>query len=307
MGIKMQKVRHHGKELKINEYDVNIEYGQLKCFYCDADVSFVNSYERNLGERKITVHRFFRLKGGQEHRNGCKYTVDGAVLDIYAACADDELMSKQDNKFVVRLLLASDDIEGKSSNNINDVSGHGKRKHNYIPKGKKTAYLSTIHKIMQLRTMVENNADLEEKINLQFYDWKNKAYLVQWKKFYFDSEKEYDYEKLLKYLIGGQVYHPICIDGYIKSVEEYQKDKYCLKLEPVLKEDGERVAISIYFHNEQIYRYLAGKENSRIVVYTKFNFYRKNEWDSPDKQKFIYYNITGNIYDKKQTLLVIKV
>lgn len=160
---------------------------------------------------------------------------------------------------------------------------------------------------MQLRTMVENNADLEEKINLQFYDWKNKAYLVQWKKFYYDSEKDYDYEKLLKYLIGGQVYHPICIDGYIKSVEEYQKDKYCLKLEPVLKEDGERVAISVYFHNEQIYRYLAGKENSRIVVYTKFKFYRKNEWDSPDKQKFIYYNITGNIYDKKQTLLVAEV
>lgn len=36
MGIKMQKVRHHGKELKIIEYDVNREYGQLKCFYCDA-------------------------------------------------------------------------------------------------------------------------------------------------------------------------------------------------------------------------------------------------------------------------------
>lgn len=117
----------------------------MKCFYCDADVSFVNSYERNLGERKITVQRFFRLKGGQEHSKGCRYTVDGAVLDIYAACSDAELMSKQDNKFV-RLLLASDDIEGKSSNNLNDVSGHGKRKQNYIQKGKKTAYLSNIHR-----------------------------------------------------------------------------------------------------------------------------------------------------------------
>jgi len=32
MGIKMQNVKHHGKELKINEYDVNREYGKLECF-----------------------------------------------------------------------------------------------------------------------------------------------------------------------------------------------------------------------------------------------------------------------------------
>ena len=98
MGIKMNKVRCNGQELKINEYDVNKKYGDLKCYYCDANVSFVNSHERDLGERKIIVQKYFRLKGGEEHRQGCKYTVDGAILNIHADCADDELMSVQDNK-----------------------------------------------------------------------------------------------------------------------------------------------------------------------------------------------------------------
>ena len=57
MGIKMNKVRCNGQELKINEYDVNKKYGDLKCYYCDADVSFVNSHERDLGERKIKIGR----------------------------------------------------------------------------------------------------------------------------------------------------------------------------------------------------------------------------------------------------------
>jgi len=102
-------------------------------------------------KKKITVHRFFRLKGGQEHRNGCIYSRWRSNRYIYYLRRN-ELMSMKDNKYVVRLLLASDDIEGKSSINIKDVSGHGKRKHNYIAKGKNTAYLSTINKIMQLKS-----------------------------------------------------------------------------------------------------------------------------------------------------------
>ena len=176
MGIKMNKVRCNGQELKINEYDVNKKYGDLKCYYCDANVSFVNSHERDLGERKIIVQKYFRLKGGEEHRQGCKYTVDGAILNIQADCADDELMSVQDNKYVVRLMIVSQGEDKKESKNLSDESGHGKRRHNYIPRGKKTAYLSTMNQIMKLRALVECNSDLEDKINLQYYDWKDNPY-----------------------------------------------------------------------------------------------------------------------------------
>ena len=75
-----------------------------------------------------------------------------------------------------------------------------KRQHNYIPSGKKTAYLSTMNQIMKLRALVENNSDLEDKINLQYYDGKGVPYLVSWKDFYFDSENENDFGRLLRCL-----------------------------------------------------------------------------------------------------------
>lgn len=304
MGIKMDKVRCDGKELKITEYDTNKTYGCLKCYYCNADVSFVNSYEKNLGERKIIVQRYFRLKSGQEHEKGCRYTVDGVVSNIYAACADNELISKQDNKYVVRLMLSSEETDSQKSSTFFEKSGHGKRQHNYIPSGKKIAYLSTMNQIMKLRAIVEDNSDLEDKINLQYRDWKDIPYIVPWKNFYFDSEKDGEYNHLLKYLTNEKVYHPICIVGFVKSVSEYQEQKFCLKYESVSEEKNKRIVVEIYFANKNIYDNLLEKEHCKVIVYTKFKFHRKNEWTAPDGKKFTYYNITGNIYDRRQVLFL---
>lgn len=255
MGIKMNRAMYNGQEIKISEYDVNKVYGKLKCYYCNANISFVNSHERDLGERKIIVQKYFRLKRGEEHEKGCEYTVDGAILNIHASCADNELMSKKDNKYVVRLKLIAQDNENKKSKNIADESGHGngKRRHNYILSGKKTAYLSTMNQIMKLRTLVEDNSDLEDKINLQYYDKKGVSYLVSWKNFYFDSENENDFSRLL-----------------------------------------------------QIYEQLKDKKECKVIIYALFKFYHEKEWIAPDEKKFIYYNITGNVYDVRQMLLLSK-
>ena len=304
MGIKMNRARYNGQEIKISEYDVNKVYGKLKCYYCDADISFVNSHERDLGERKIIIQKYFRLKRGEEHEKGCKYTVDGAILNIHASCADDVLMSKRDNKYVVRLMLISQDTAKKGSKNLADEPGRGKRQHNYIPSGKKTAYLSTMNQIMKLRALVENNSDLEDKINLQYYDGKGVPYLVSWKDFYFDSENENDFGRLLRCLTNKKVYHPICVVGYIKSISEYQTGKFCIKLETVSDEKNKRVAIAIYYENNQIYEQFKDKNDCKIITYAYFKFYRKNEWIAPDDKKFIYYNITGNVYDIRQMLLL---
>lgn len=59
MGIKMNRARYNGQEIKISEYDVNKVYGKLKCYYCDANISFVNSHERDLGEEKLLYKNIF--------------------------------------------------------------------------------------------------------------------------------------------------------------------------------------------------------------------------------------------------------
>lgn len=303
MGIKMNRARYNGQEIKISECDANKTYERLKCYCCNADISFVNSHERELGERKITVQRYFRLKHGEEHKIGCKYTVDGAILNIYASCADHELMSKRDNKYVVRLKIISQDTAEKGSKHLADESGYGKRQHNYIPSGKKTAYLSTMNQIMKLRALVEDNSDLEGKINLQYYDGQGVPYLVPWKHFYYDSENKNDFNRLLKYLTNKKVYHPICVVGYIKSISEYQTGRFCIKLETVSDERNKRIAITIYLENNKIYEQFKDKNDCKIITYANFKFYSENEWIAPDNKKFIYYNITGNVYDIRQILI----
>lgn len=306
MGIKMNKVRWNGQELKISEYDPTKTYRNLKCYHCDAKVSFVNSYERDLGERKIIVQKYFRLKAGEKHEQGCKYTVDGAILNIYAACADNELMSKQDNKYVLRLMLISQDTVKKEIKNLPDESGHGKRQQNYISRGKKTAYLSTMNQIMKLRALVESNSDLENKIHLKYFDLNGNPYFVSWKNFYYDleNENENDYSRLLKNLTSKKVFHPLCVTGYIKSISEYQPGKFCIKLEPVSIERNERVAIEIYFENNKIYEQFRNKNGCKIITYAKFKFYRKKEWIAPNEKKIIYNNISGNVYENRQILIL---
>lgn len=304
MGIKMDRARYNGQEIKISEYDANKKYGKLKCYYCNADIGFVNSHERNLGERKVIIPKYYRLMPGQKHEKGCKYTVDGAILNIYASCADDELMSKMNNKYVVRLLLISQDATKKESKNLADESGHGKRQHNYIPSGKKTAYLSTMNQIMKLRALVEDNSDLEGKINLQYYDKKGDPYLVPWKDFYYGSENKNDMNRLLRYLINKKVYHPICVSGYIKSISEYKTGRFCIKMESVLDEGNKRISIAIFFENKQVYKKFKEKTDCKIITYAYFKFYSERKWVAPNGKKFIYYNITGNVYATRQMLIL---
>lgn len=304
MGIKMKRARYNGQEIKINEYDVNKEYKELKCYYCNADISFVNSYERDLGERKITISQYFRLKRGKKHEKGCKYTVDGAVLNIYASCADNELMSKRDNIYVVRLMLVSQDTVNKESENLIEESGYGKRQHNYIPCGKKTAYLSTMNQIMKLRALLEDNSDLADKISLQYYDKKGTPYWVLWRDFYYDSEIKNDFSRLLRNLINKKVNHPICVVGYIKSISEYQTGRFCIKFETVSDEKNKRVAVAIYFENNKIFEQFKDKNECKIITYAYFKFYCENEWTASDNKKFIYYNITGRVYDVRQMLIL---
>ncbi len=304
MGIKMNQVRCNGQALKISEFDTNKVYGNLKCCYCNANVSFVDSYIRDLGEKKVTVQKYFRLKRGQEHEQGCQYTVDGAILNIYTPCANEEWMIKQGDKFLVRLRSVLPDTIETENQNVSNEPGHRKRQHDYIPNGKKKTYLSTMNQIMKLRALVESNSDLENKISLQYYDWRRGPYIVLWKNFYFDSENENDYSRLLRYLTNGKVYHPICVAGYLKSVSEYKPEKFSIKLENVAEDENKRIAITVYFESHQIYVQLKHKDSCKIVIYADFKLYQEREWIAPDKKKFIFYNITGDIHDMRQLLLL---
>ena len=58
------------------------------------------------------------------------------------------------------------------------------------------------------------------------------------------------------------------------------------------------------FENNQIYDQFRDKSDCKIITYANFRFYQEKEWTAPDERKFIYYNITGNVYDTRQMLLL---
>lgn len=315
MGIKMKKVKYKGEELRISDYKKG--YTPLKCFYCNADISYVSSHERDMGERKVIVSPYFRLKNGQVHGTGCKYTVDGEILDIVARCADNNIITKENDKFKVRLLLVAEDTEENHTkkNTFDDLDVCGKRKLNYIEKGKTTAYLSSMKRIMKLRTEVESNADLREKLILEFPKSNGETTKVLWDKFYYEAAKENDYSKLLKNMYK-KVYYPICIDGIFKEVKKIENNHgsyQIMNFEPVKlgeseTKNDERVSISYFIHDNEVIEELKGQEGKRVVVYTQCYYKDSKKWVSSNsmenKKEIFYHHIRGNIYNKRQMLII---
>ena len=312
MGRKMSQARYNGQELKIYEYDSNIIYPNLTCFYCSAKVHHVQVHKRNLGDRVVTINAYFRLNPNQQHMDMCKYTIDGALSNIYAKCADNELMSKENNYYQVRLLLPFDNTDNKEAN-LNKSPDTGNKSSrtnlNYISNGKKTAYLSTMEKILKLRTEVESNSDLGRKLKLKFYSSSKKNLDIPWEKFYFDATSKRDYIHLWNYL-QTQPQHPVCIDGFVKSFSKIKSGKYALTLEAVKlsknpEQKDRRVSVSYYFPREEIVSNLEIKVGSRVVVYSKCTSKPIEEWSPKNDtsllpKKIFYHSIFGDINDKKQ-------
>ena len=111
-------------------------------------------------------------------------------------------------------------------------------------------------------------------------------------------------KSIVLYLTSEKVFHPLCVVGYIKSISEYRIGKFCIKLEPVSIKKNERVTIDIYFENNRIYEQFSNKKDCKIIIYANFKFYQKKEWTAPDKKTFIYYNISGNVHDNRQILIL---
>lgn len=233
MSAKMKEARIGSMVFDVNKYETNKPNGQLKCRFCKVDVIFVHTYPKIQKGKLRVVSRHFRLKQKQAHDDGCKYNIEGELLTIFAACADKEIMTRNGKRYVVRLLL-TDKVKDSV---VSDLEKNGAKAYgqsvvlNYFKSNKElVAYLSTMGKILKLRSLLLCNEDMMGKLDLEYYDGRD-AKLVPWNYFYFDLS-ENDYSKLLDYLRNREVPHPICVEGEISKVikdtistqKSYQKD-----------------------------------------------------------------------------------
>lgn len=307
-GKKMQEARFkwNGKIISINDYNRNKMSKDLQCRYCNASLSYVGEFTRDLGDRRITVSNHFRLKKGNEHDEGCINTVDGSLKNIHAKHADNEIMTKEDETYKVRILFIDNKKGFQSSSDQKGTVNHKKgRQLNYIPTGKKTAYLSTIKSIMRLRSELDDNAEIQNKLTLETSSNAGDKISINWRNFYFDSSEDESYRRMLNYLKRKND-HSICVDGYIKGIHSV-KGGYFLNLLPqnFSPEDKlNKVSIGYFIENQNMIEKLKDHENKRIVVYAQCKAQNKQSYNPNESTTIYYHNVKGNIFDNNQILII---
>lgn len=298
MGLKMPKA--YSKRLKrdvmIEEATKNKIKDELYCSNekCRIPLTFVDISIR----KNRPVSAYFRRKGKVEHIEKCGYNTLGQI-NIAARDSDGALTSIDDKKYSLRLNLISTAIKNNDSSKKKestdmDVDNKKQPTKNYISLGKISAYLSTMQKIMQIKSKIEDESELRNLIEIQ-----SNGGNIRWSDFYFEYD---DYEKCFSKLMKNKINYPLCIEGEVKSFEKINADfPYSIKLKLKFlgeNEDGKNkfASVSIRLSNENIYENLK-KEFEGGKKHVAFC---SNVWARRVITTSEFLNITGKVYNMKQ-------
>ncbi|NIC06556.1 hypothetical protein [Billgrantia bachuensis] len=195
----------------------------LECEFCDAKVSFVNGFTREVGDNIISVNPYFRLKTSNTHGSECKYNVEGQVKVIVRESEGNVLTQTESGKFELRLLAVKkaiqklQDLANKKKNGGSDDQKEIKEK-GYIKSGQKLgSYINSALRVLKVRSFCEENADIENLLELVF-----DGVRLPWKDFYYEDK---DYFRCYSNIRKATVTVPIAIIGVIKSVRAIDGEK----------------------------------------------------------------------------------
>ncbi|MZK50965.1 hypothetical protein [Clostridium beijerinckii] len=311
MGIKMHIAKYEGKEIKLNEYKEEMR-NKLTCIYCGTPIIHVNEFIKQLGGCDVHVSAYFRLKSSKNfpHQDYCNYITENRIKNIYADCNDNEIMTKRDEKYIVRLHIITDTLEiQKVDDNSTKKDNYKKRSTlQYLKSGDKPAYISTIRSIMKLRDEVENDSDLKESLCLNFYNMKTKRYDdIPWKHFFIEYDRD-TYISAYNY-IQKRVYHPMCFYGKVKTIDEPTENFqwYKIKFYSIKAKENQYVSFEVLFKNGSIYNTYKNIAEKEIIVYCAEHYAKENN-NSKSKNdgqaETTYFNISSKIYGGNQILLL---
>lgn len=300
MGMKMSKARCNGTEITLKSYDNDVHH-DLNCYYCSAKVCYVVKHKRTIGNREININSYFRLSSGSNHSEGCRYSIDGEIRDIYAKHADSEYLTKSQSKYIVRILFTDQSrTDENQTKNKNHDGTKSKQNLNYISTGKKTAYLSTIRRIIKLYTILENDKELQEKVTLTFNTKADVVEEILWKNFLFDLSKENETKRLYDYINTSFCRHPLCICGTILEINSINK-KYCFVLAKDSICNNEKIVVEIYANEKSAHDFL--NSVGRKIAFFLSPYTRNKQW-SGKESKITFHNVVGNVFDERQILLL---
>ena len=276
----------------------------LFCIYCNASLSYVPPFKRRYGDNVSTVRDYFRLAKNSFHDQNCKYNTEGRVK-VIARDSDEILKSIGNGKYNFRMnLIASslkrikqDQVKNESKNLLVGNASTPKNKE-YENRGKLNSYLSTMNKILVLRSEIEENRELNSLVQLEFG-----TETINWNKFYYSTD---EYIKCFNYISRNNIKHPICIEGKIKLIKEpNEKFKYysVVLTKPYInkfdKDGFKRIpSVEVYVFNQSVIEYIKAKREKGNKHIAFYSFVTTNEKTYNGNIKYL--NIKGSIFHKKQ-------
>ena len=275
----MNKARSDNHIIPLGEYR-DIYHGKLRCYYCNALVTFVTGHQYSRGDKVVDVQSCYRLMPSQKHEDNCLYDVKEVVKSISHALADSSLMSEEGGHFVVRILMKGDEIDNNNAPTLSAEPEEEGISHTRTGNSK-TAYISSLLKLACLWSIVENQEELKRLVKLKVRQENNKRLMeVKWEDFCYNPE---DFPRLYKSLKENTIHHPICIIGkyslkdYLKyypkdplkdSLKDSLEDSHSWKslVLEYKKNDSTRYPVQLSLSEEQYSTVESSKQTKPMVV-----------------------------------------
>lgn len=272
----------------------------LKCASknCRVNITFTEEHYRSYGDAKVTVPSFFRLisEKNHPHNDECVFSTLGELKTL-ARKSNSMLKQLEDEKIEFRLQFLTENKRNKKTSNEEDKdpSGNGakgNKKNSVVSKGEKEAYLSTVQKILALKSKLDGDEELKETIVI-----KKGRSKVNWEDFYIETDDYHDlYEKIDK----TNVNHPICVEGDIKRFHFRNESGYksgAIELRrPSEKRTDGVPSVFINFKGDVIYDEMKRNQNKKHVAAYCEDFSTKER----KEEGTTYLNIPLNINHKNQ-------
>ncbi len=309
MGLKMKKAKFEGREIKISDFKESMR-GNLHCIYCNTPITYVAGHIRKMGDRDIKVNPYFRLVDEKDnpHQDECMYITANTVKKIFADIADERLATFQNNKYITRLHIITENLEKEKKETVskeNEKSCLEKSEKTYIKDNEQPAYLYTIKKIVKLKEALDDDKELRDLVALQFYNKYEKRYdEIEWKDFYADYNLK-QYEHIYQLIEEKKAFHPICFSGEIKEVKELgNRGIYIIKFYSIKQKRGVYLSLSITTKSKDAFDYASELIGKKVVIYGCNHFIGKTNESENNNRKTTYHNFTTQINVKTQIFVM---
>lgn len=189
----------------------------LRCEFCEAAVTFVNGFFRNIGEDRVYVEPYFRLCPEQKHALDCAHNVHGQISIIAKKSEPNVLAAIKNNRYELRLLtvrqaisqlqdLAKKKRDGSSSSFNSPID-----KEYAEAEDRLGGYINSAARVLRVRVTCLDQKEIEDVLQLVF-----DGVRVPWREFFFEDK---DYFRCYLQASQATVQVPIAVQGTIKDIK----------------------------------------------------------------------------------------